>query len=264
MERSLIVVFIAVAGAQLLRYVILAGGLFLLAQRHTPDWLKRRRIARTPTTTAQAWREVRYSLASIAIFGGVAVLIVGLREAGWVAQPAASSAASLLWVPALLVLQDAYFYATHRALHHKRLFKHLHLVHHRSVDPSPLASFSFHPGEAVVEALFAVTVALTFAPPVAALVVFQFVAFFINLYGHLGIELLPPSFARSPLFRLLNTTTHHHQHHNTTHHNFGLYFQWWDRLLGTNHPKYEQTFLTNAGRGVQPALGANQGATVRP
>lgn len=256
-------VFLGVALAQLLRYVVLAGGLFLLAQRHTPAWLKRRRIARSPTTAKQAWREARYSVSSIAIFGLVAVLIVALRKAGWVAQPAASSAASLLWVPVLLVLQDAYFYATHRALHHPRLFKHLHLVHHRSVDPSPLASFSFHPGEAVVEALFAVTVALTLAPPVAALVAFQFIAFFINLYGHLGIELLPVGFAKSPAFRLLNTTTHHHQHHNTTHHNFGLYFQWWDRLLGTNHPRYEQTFLTNAGRGVQPSLPAAEGAQVR-
>jgi Delta7-sterol 5-desaturase len=264
MERSLFVVFLAVAGAQLLRYAVLAGGLFLLAQRHTPDWLKRRRIARTPTTAVQAWREVRYSVGSIALFGLAAVLIVSLRKVGWVAQPESSSAASLLWVPVLLVLQDAYFYATHRAMHHKRLFKHLHLVHHRSVDPSPLAAFSFHPGEAIVEALFAVAVALTFSPPVAALVAFQFISFFINLYGHLGIELLPPGFARSPLFRVLNTTTHHHQHHNTTHHNFGLYFQWWDLLLGTNHPKYEQTFLTNASRGVLPAVDAAQGAQVRP
>jgi sterol desaturase/sphingolipid hydroxylase (fatty acid hydroxylase superfamily) len=30
--------------------------------------------------------------------------------------------------------------------------------------------------------------------------------------------------------------------------NFGLYFNFWDRIMGTNHPAYEQRFTEVTGR----------------
>lgn len=53
---------------------------------------------------------------------------------------------------ALIFLRDTYFYWTHRMMHHKFLFKHFHLVHHKSINPSPWAVFSFHPLKAIIEA----------------------------------------------------------------------------------------------------------------
>ena len=44
--------------------------------------------------------------------------------------------------------------------------------------------------------------------------------------------------ARSPWFGWNNTTTHHDLHHQTGRYNFGLYFTWWDRACGTEHPQY--------------------------
>jgi sterol desaturase/sphingolipid hydroxylase (fatty acid hydroxylase superfamily) len=29
--------------------------------------------------------------------------------------------------------------------------------------------------------------------------------------------------------------------------NYGLYFNWWDRLMGTNHAKYQERFEKVAG-----------------
>jgi sterol desaturase/sphingolipid hydroxylase (fatty acid hydroxylase superfamily) len=55
-------------------------------------------------------------------------------------------------VAVMLVLHDAYFYWTHRAMHRPRLFKVFHRVHHLSTNPSQWAAFAFHPLEAVVEA----------------------------------------------------------------------------------------------------------------
>jgi sterol desaturase/sphingolipid hydroxylase (fatty acid hydroxylase superfamily) len=41
----------------------------------------------------------------------------------------------------------------------------------------------------------------------------------------------------------LTTTTHHDLHHNGSfNHNYGLYFTWWDRLMGTEHPCYREIF----------------------
>lgn len=32
--------------------------------------------------------------------------------------------------------------------------------------------------------------------------------------------------------------THHDMHHASGNSNFGLYFTWWDRMMGTEHPQY--------------------------
>ncbi|MDB5704262.1 MAG: sterol desaturase, partial [Sphingomonas bacterium] len=55
-------------------------------------------------------------------------------------------------------------------------------------------------------------------------------------------------FTRSPLTGWLTTTTHHDLHHSEGRHNFGLYFTWWDRWMGTEHPKYHARFENIAGR----------------
>ena len=56
--------------------------------------------------------------------------------------------------------------------------------------------------------------------------------------------------------RFLNTPTHHAMHHEKVGANFGLYFNYWDRWFGTNHPEYERRFAAtgverpNRGRGL--------------
>ena len=69
-----------------------------------------------------------------------------------------------------------------------------------------------------------------------------------NVLGHCGYELYPRWFLRSPLGRFINTTTHHAQHHETNRANFSLYFNHWDRLLGTNHHRYPERFEQVVGR----------------
>jgi sterol desaturase/sphingolipid hydroxylase (fatty acid hydroxylase superfamily) len=39
---------------------------------------------------------------------------------------------------------------------------------------------------------------------------------------------------------------HHDLHHSEGRHNFGLYFTWWDRMMGTEHPDYHARFETVA------------------
>jgi lathosterol oxidase len=40
----------------------------------------------------------------------------------------------------------------------------------------------------------------------------------------------------------LNTPTNHVMHHESMRGNYGLYFNFWDRLMGTNHKDYEERF----------------------
>jgi Delta7-sterol 5-desaturase len=55
------------------------------------------------------------------------------------------------------------------------------------------------------------------------------------------------------LRRLLNTPTNHVMHHETLCGNFGLYFNLWDRLMGTNHEDYEQRFREVTSRAGTPS-----------
>ena len=63
-----------------------------------------------------------------------------------------------------------------------------------------------------------------------------------NVLGHTGFEYYPKWLMRTWLGRLLNTPTNHIQHHEKFTGNYGLYFNVWDRLMGTNHKDYESRF----------------------
>jgi sterol desaturase/sphingolipid hydroxylase (fatty acid hydroxylase superfamily) len=64
----------------------------------------------------------------------------------------------------------------------------------------------------------------------------------LNVIGHLGFEIFPKGFTTGRLTKWANTSTHHNMHHSKVNCNYGLYFNIWDRLLGTNHKDYEKTF----------------------
>ncbi len=74
--------------------------------------------------------------------------------------------------------------------------------------------------------------------------IFAFVIFMVarNVLGHAGFELHPKGWTRHPVLGWLTTTTHHDLHHAAVGCNYGLYFTWWDRLMGTEHPHYRQRF----------------------
>lgn len=141
-----------------------------------------------------------------------------------------------------ILLHDAYFYWTHRAMHHPRLFRWFHAVHHQSKNPTPWSTYSFSPLEAVVQAgIFPLTVMLIPIHPMAFLV-FMIWQLFWNVVGHAGFEFYPAWWLNSWLGAIFNTPTHHIQHHERMRGNYGLYFNFWDRWMGTNHREYQSRF----------------------
>ncbi len=255
MKNTSVSIFFGVFALQLLRYGLFAGGAYLLLHARTPAWAVARRIATAPSKNHQARREVAWSLLTMIVFGIIGLILYQLRLSPRIRSLQGETPLPLaaLQVLTLLAFHDTYFYWMHRLLHWRPLFQRFHRTHHQSIDPSPLAAFAFHPVEALFESAFLIPL-LWFVPVgVGVLFAFQLLSFAFNVYGHLGFELLPRRFASSALFGLFNTTSHHHQHHQRTNFNFGLYFNLWDRLLGTNHPDYRATFERNAERHHQPA-----------
>lgn len=90
--------------------------------------------------------------------------------------------------------------------------------------------------------------------PISDVALFLFLLFMIcrNVMGHLGLELFPKDFLRSPWLRFHTTSTHHGMHHHRFGGNYGLYFTFWDRVMGTMHESYENEFERIASRSQIP------------
>lgn len=225
------------------RYFVPATLAFVLFWVWGRDRFRARRVRAGRSPIAH---DVAHSVGTIFVFatigtgvwlggnGGVFRRYDDVAERGW------------LWFAAsivlLVVLQDAYFYWTHRAMHHPRLYRLFHRAHHEARTTSPWTAYAFALPEALVHALFVPLVWLVV--PMHELAVFAFLVFMIlrNVQGHLSIELYPSGFTRHPFWGWHTTTTHHALHHAHAGFDFGLYFTFWDRLMGTTHPRYHDTF----------------------
>lgn len=242
-----------------LRYLLGAGSVSFLLFVCFREFAERRRIQARRAAREDYLREVFYSLLTTAVYATVALVTISLKQAGilhvytdWRDYPLWYALVSL---PLLLVLHDAYFYWVHRLMHHPRLFRRFHLVHHRSRTPTPWAAYSFAPGEALLMTIF-VPLVTTFLP-VHVVVMFTFLAIMIlrNAMGHSGVEFHPSWWVDSPL-DCLTTVVHHDLHHQRAKGNYGLYFTWWDRWMGTEFADYKARFREIAAEGgaVQEAV----------
>ena len=183
---------------------------------------------------------------SIGIFSIVATLILILKINGYTKIYTHfgdhSVAYFIFSIVVFIILHDTYFYWTHRAMHWKKIYRYVHLVHHKSVDPTPWAAFAFHPLEAVVE--IGILPIMVFLIPLHhyAILIWVLYQSAMNLLGHLGFELYPSGFVKGTISKWNNTSTHHNMHHKFVNCNYGLYFNFWDRILKTNHMRYEEEF----------------------
>ncbi len=182
-------------------------------------------------------REILFSASSILIFATVtaALPLTPFRQYRFYYAHIRDYAMWWFWTafPLTFLVHDAYFYWTHRLMHHPRIFKWAHLVHHKSTNPSPWAAFSFHPTEAVVEAGIMAVLVLAMSLHAIHIAVFFGLQMLYNVYGHLGWELYPAWFRNSRVGRWVNTSSAHNAHHQYFRGNYGLYFLWWDRWCGT-------------------------------
>jgi sterol desaturase/sphingolipid hydroxylase (fatty acid hydroxylase superfamily) len=161
---------------------------------------------------------------------------------------------------AMNLFNDLWFYGWHRPLHTHWWFRHVHAVHHKSVDMNPFSSYSFHFFEAFILSAWFIPATLVlplYLPAVGAL---QLVVIANNLVSHLGYEFLPRWLLRVPVLQLTNTSTFHNLHHIQFNGNYGLHTRVWDRLFGTEVEGYERAFLardvTASGDERNPACSA--------
>lgn len=189
-------------------------------------------------------RDIQLSVLSAVVFAFCAAIVMIAHDRGITLLYADLHQYGLWYLgvsfAAVLLLQDAYFYLIHRIFHHPRLFKWMHYGHHRSGDPSPWTSFAFDLPEAFIQSIF--LIGLVFVIPlhyftlIAALLTMTVWA----VWNHLGITILPSTFPYRWLGKWLIGPAHHAVHHRQYTVHYGLYFTFWDKLLGTQDPQFEQ------------------------
>jgi len=224
------------------RYLIAACGLALILKLFWRFGLAGRKIQARDATNTDRRREILTSLRTCVVFAISSMLtFLGVVSGVMTILPPITRAGIpylVLSTIGLILAHDTYFYWTHRMMHHPKLFRWFHRTHHRSITPTPFAAYAFDMPEAAVQSMIVPLWLL--AVPMHPLGLLVFLAFMIirNVMGHAGVELMPRRLADSRWFGWINATTHHDLHHSSFRYNYGLYFTWWDRLMGTEHPEY--------------------------
>lgn len=239
------------------RYVIASTLMALVLAVFWRAGLARRKIQSRQASWADIRREIATSVRTAIIFSlngfvihlavtaGIMTVYVDFSEQGlayWLASLAF-----------MLVAHDTWFYWTHRLIHDRRLFRRFHRTHHLSRTPTPFAAYAFDVPEAMINAVFMPLYLLVVPMHVSALMAFMTVMIVRNVMGHAGVELHTRGWLDSPLTRWISTTTHHDLHHAEARWNYGLYFTWWDRLMGTEHPQYAERFRAAVGTAGEAA-----------
>eukprot|EP00808_Paulinella_micropora_P002511 g6805.t1 len=146
-----------------------------------------------------------------------------------------------------MVIHDTYFYWSHLLMHRSKLVYDLvHKVHHMSRPPTPWSNFSFSPLEALVQCAVVPLCCLYIPIHCSAMLVLLLIMSSVGTWHHTQHEILPDWVTHHWLFRLvLIDVKHHTDHHSYYNCNYGLYFVWWDKLMGTYYAEDESVSPLN-------------------
>ncbi len=234
------------------RYAAFAIGVWLVLWVVLAGVLRGRKIRDATPPAKQLALEFLVSLRSIAIFSTVGLATFMLERFGLLPGPkiAVGWGPAWFWISLVLMIvaHDAYFYWAHRLMHHPRVFRLFHRRHHKSMNPSPFTAYSFDLGEAAVMAAFVPLWIICVPTQWGVSGLFMLHQIVRNTLGHAGYELMPARGDGRPMFDVFTTATHHDLHHAQAGWNYGLYFTFWDRLMGTEHPDYHARFAAAVRR----------------
>lgn len=243
--EKLLYIWLKVTQYIFIRYAVVAGfAFFLFYILFRKKWQKYRIQTVFPKVKSQVL-EFIHSISTMALFGIMAGLIfVIFPEQTKMYQSASEYGYTwlILSFPTMLLIHDTYFYWLHRFMHLPSVFKYVHHVHHQSTNPTPLTSYSFHFIEGLLESAILPLIAFTLPVQRETFILFFLVQFIYNVYGHLGYELYPKGFNRTWIGKWINTSVAHNMHHKFFNGNYGLYFLFWDRWMGTLDVRYDTFF----------------------
>lgn len=218
-------------------YILTVGILYLVLYNNKKNQLLKYKIQKSFSPTYKVKIEIIYSIGTLIIYSFSSWLIYYFYEQGVTKMYFEIDSFSMTYffisIIIMIAIHDTYFYWSHRLIHAPKLFNIVHKVHHLSNNPTPWASFSFHPLEAIVSIGYIFIIVFLLPCHPLALFIFLSIMLIISVIGHLGYEFFSKTFMNSYLGKWINSSTFHNYHHKRSNYNFGLYFTFWDRIMGT-------------------------------
>jgi len=149
-----------------------------------------------------------------------------------------------------LVIEDTWHYFLHRALHDKRIYKHIHKIHHHFSSPFGMTAEYAHPAETMIlGAGFFIGVMVT-CNHIVLLWVWMVARLLETIEVHSGYDFpyinpyyLIPGYAGAKF---------HDFHHKNFNGNYASSFIWWDWIFGTDRQWKE--YYNKTGGIARPAL----------
>ena len=225
-------------GIILIRYFLIAGGAHWLFYSNSKSSAKNKQPkAIKPPNYKAIKKDITLSVYTAIALAMCAALVMTVYDSGatqlYNSLDRYGTVYLVLSFLGIILLQDTCFYFFHRLFHHPLLYRWFHRGHHRSKHPTPWTSFALDFPEALVQGLFLVAVVFVIPIHIYVLTLLLITMTIWASINHLGFELFP-SFPNRWLGKWLISSDHHSLHHRIYTRHYGLYFTFWDRLLGTN------------------------------
>ncbi|ELT89652.1 hypothetical protein CAPTEDRAFT_95296 [Capitella teleta] len=214
---------------------ILPWMVFDLYGRHW-NWIQRYKIQPKHPVT---WEQV--SRAMVLTFWNHILYILPVSIAQWVWTPSEvlPVLAPFLWdfcwhQFAALIVFDFEYFAWH-AIHHRVrwLYRNVHALHHEYHSPSSWVTQYLHPWELISVGVFTTTSPWIFSAHFLTQISFMLLGILVSVEAHIGYDLPLMPHHWAPFW---GGGIKHDMHHQRPRTNFEPFFNWWDRLLGTECP----------------------------
>lgn len=242
-----LIFFVVITG----RYFLMAGIFYFIFYKWSPEKWKQRKINQHDYKSSQLRTEMKWSIISSVIFSITGAFTVLLWQKGFTKVYTNISDYGWWYLPVSLLIymliQETYYYWIHRWMHRPAVFRIIHKVHHDSKIASPFTAFSFHPIEALLQAIFIPILLLLIPIHLYVIIILLTIMSFSSVINHLDIEIYPAG-SLNKFSKWVIGATHHSQHHKRYKYNFGLYFTFWDRIKKTESPEFDSLFLSKTNK----------------
>ena len=229
-----------------LRYLILSGVYHHLFHNWLRDKYQNRFLSISKLKSKQIKKEIYRSAISAGIFTILGMVMIILWQQGHTAIYTTFDAYpiwySVLSALLVLIIQDTIYYWLHRWMHLPRVYRWVHKDHHMSLRTSAFTSFSFHPLESLLQGIVLPLLVLLLPLHISVILLILIFMTFSAIINHGGVEIYPTKWPGIRLAKWLIGASHHHDHHKKFNYNYGLYFTFWDILMGTETPDFKERF----------------------
>lgn len=233
------------------RYLILALAYHELIYKKLGDSQPYRRLHQQ-IKIPQVKKEIWYSFLGAIIFAVSGTILLICWQQGYSQLYTEIFAWDILWIPLsffiALFIHETYYYWLHRWMHRPNVLRQFHHIHHSSLFTSSFTSFSFHPIEAMFQAVFLPVLVLILPMHFSVLLALIVTMSITAVINHAGVEVYSSSAIQSPIGRWMVGATHHDLHHLKYKCNFGLYFTFWDVWMHTEDAGFEKRFLEHTSK----------------